>query len=559
MLPKDFFITMKKELPDWFKIKGYTHLSPTIQLSDSKRIIRQIKNPNYVAKFAFYPLIHKIIKERKYKQADQSKHLTKGRRHSHLCIKTNQTLKTQKERPLHYASHMDSLIYGYYAQLINERYENILYSQPALNDAVLAYRKIETFEGSGIGKSNIHFAKECFDLITDYSTTCEEVGVLAFDLKSFFSTLDHQILKRTWAKLLEKNELPKDHYNVFKACTKFNYILLDDLRIGQKQLGRRRNGFNESKLASIRKHKGYKCFFKDNEEFRNEIQQGNLKIYNNPFYREIDTINQSKFTTRKINVGIPQGLPISATLANLYLLEFDQKVLEYLKIFNGIYRRYSDDLLVVCKRCDMDQIESFFYSLIEDYKITISKEKTERFVFKMVEYNFQKQTRLECFKLSLDNIEIKSCLNYLGFEFRGYHTGIKSTNLAKYYRKMISSAKKKAKRAHHLHQKDESIKRVIYLNQLRKITTLPIRLQAIENIEEKNLQRKYCILKYNTTKGFYEYVHYPPNPNKMKNRSNYHSYIRRCCTVFGTDTFNRQLKKNTVIMHKAMYYHLNKF
>ena len=96
--------------------------------------------------------------------------------------------------------------------------------------------------------------------------------------------------------------------------------------------------------------------------------------------------------------------------------------------------------------------------MIEDYKITISKEKTERFVFKTVEYNLKKQTRLECFKLSHNEIETKSSLNYLGFEFRGYHTGIKSTNLAKYYRKMISSAKKKAKRAHHLHLKDDSIK-----------------------------------------------------------------------------------------------------
>ncbi|MGU9939718.1 reverse transcriptase domain-containing protein [Empedobacter brevis] len=549
---------MSTELPDWFKIKGYTHLSPTIKLSDSKRIIRQIKNPNYVAKYAFYPLIHKIIKERKYKQADPSKHLTKGRRHAHLCIKTNQSLKTQKERPLHYASHMDSLIYGYYANLINERYEQILKTQPSLNDAVLAYRKIETFEGSGVGKSNIHFAKECFDVITNYNSTCEEVGVLAFDLKSFFSTLDHQILKRTWAKLLEKNELPKDHYNVFKACTKFNYVLLDDLRIGQKQLGRRRNGFNESKLASIRKHKGYKCFFKDNEEFRNEIQQGNLKIYNNPFYREIENINKYKSNTRKINVGIPQGLPISATLANLYLLEFDQKIIEFLKIFNGVYRRYSDDLLVVCKRSDMDQIESFFYSLIEDYKITISKEKTERFLFKTIEYNLQKQLRLECFKLSSENIATKSCLSYLGFEFRGYHTGIKSTNLAKYYRKMISSAKKKANRANKIHLFDPSIKRVIYLNQLKKITVLPIKLQTLENIEDKNIKRKYSLLKYNSSKGFYEYIHYTPNPDKMKNKSNYHSYIRRCCNVFETDTFNRQLKKNRMIMHKAVYYHLNK-
>ena len=69
---------LEEKSPDSFKIKGYTHLPPTIQLSDSERIIYQIKNPNCIAKYAFYPLIHKIIKERKYKQADSSKHLTRG-------------------------------------------------------------------------------------------------------------------------------------------------------------------------------------------------------------------------------------------------------------------------------------------------------------------------------------------------------------------------------------------------------------------------------------------------------------------------------------------------
>jgi hypothetical protein len=51
---------------------------------------------------------------------------------------------------------------------------------------------------------------------------------LAIDLKSFFSTLDHKILKDQWCKILNEKELPKDHYRVFKACTNFKYVLLDD-------------------------------------------------------------------------------------------------------------------------------------------------------------------------------------------------------------------------------------------------------------------------------------------------------------------------------------------
>lgn len=37
------------------------------------------------------------------------------------------------------------------------------------------------------------------------------------------------------------------------------------------------------KTCNIRKHKGYKCFFEDNKDFREHIKLGKLRIYKNPF------------------------------------------------------------------------------------------------------------------------------------------------------------------------------------------------------------------------------------------------------------------------------------
>ncbi|OUL60726.1 reverse transcriptase domain-containing protein, partial [Flavobacterium sp. AJR] len=408
---------MHKKPPHWFKEKGYLHLSPSLKFGESwQSIVRKIESPKFISKYAFFPLLHTFIVERKYKKGNLEKHVTDKRKHTHRDLNTNKPIRNAKLRPLHYASHFDALVYGYYAFKLNEIYELELSKKHLLNEAIIAYRKIETEKGSEKGKANMHFAKECFDEIKKRSIN-DDVAVLAIDLKSFFSTLDHSYLKKQWTKLIGEEQLPPDHYNVFKSCTKFKYILKDDLRIGKNSRKGKKKPFDESKLANIRKNKGYRCFFETNEEMRKAITEGNLPIYSNQFYRKVENKNQTKFLNRKINVGIPQGLPISAVLANIYLLEFDNEILDYITDkHNGFYRRYSDDILIVCSKESISEIEKFSYELINKFNIKISAEKTERFIFKNVKYNKDSyKKRLTCFSLDREGNEKISSLTYLGF------------------------------------------------------------------------------------------------------------------------------------------------
>jgi len=545
---------MEKQLPNWFKEKGYLHISPSLKLrEDGSSIIKKITNPKFIEKYAFYPLMHTFITERKYKKGNATKHTTTKRKHAHKEIVSGKTSSNTKIRPLHYASHFDSLVYGYYADILNTKYEAILKNNSALNESILAYRKIETFSNSGKGKANIHFAKECFDEITIRSQN-QDVAVLAIDLKSFFSTLDHQYLKKVWCNLLEEDQLPNDHYNVFKSCTKFKYVLKDDLRIGKKSRSGRKKPFDESKLAKIRKSKGFRCFFESNEDFRLNLKEGKLPVYSNPFFREIENTDKSKFEKRKINVGIPQGLPISAVLANAYLLEFDTKMIEYINNKNnGFYRRYSDDILVICSKEIMNDIEQYAYDLIKLYKIKISEDKTERFIFKHSKFKANSsETRLTCFSIDYNREEKQSSLAYLGFEFKGYHVGIKNQNLSKYYRKLISSVKRKARRTIKIVENDPYAKKAVFKNQIKKIYNLPLKFTDFENIESAKIARKRYNLCLNEN-GFYEFRHYTPN---TKNQSNYRSYIKRCCETFETDSFQRQIRKSKTIVHQAINKHL---
>jgi hypothetical protein len=76
------------------------------------------------------------------------------------------------------------------------------------------------------------------------------------------------------------------------------------------------------------------------------------------------TAKRDEFLIKKLNlvisknnsVGIPQGSPISATLANIYMLEFDQEIFDGASSIGGFYQRYSDDLIIICEQRFEDDI-----------------------------------------------------------------------------------------------------------------------------------------------------------------------------------------------------------
>ncbi|MBD5807125.1 hypothetical protein [Limosilactobacillus walteri] len=55
----------------------------------------------------------------------------------------------------------------------------------------------------------------------------------------------------------------------------------------------------------------------------------------------------------KNRIGIPQGTAVSAVLANIYMIQFDYLLADTISKYNGIYRRYSDDFIIVIPQKDM--------------------------------------------------------------------------------------------------------------------------------------------------------------------------------------------------------------
>jgi hypothetical protein len=533
-----------KRKPDWLQSKGYMHITPSLSMERNwEDYYRKITSSKYMETYAFFPLIHRILSDRKYKKPDPDKHHIKAvkyRAHSHKKLDGSGTVKTVKKRPLHYASHFDALIYAYYAHLLSKKYEAKLKKDPELDKAVLAYRTVSISDENKKGKSNIHFAHEVFEEVNRRVDADGEVAVLAIDLKNFFSSLHHPSLYKVWASILGEDELPKDHLNVFRSCTNFSYVLYNDL----KKKGKRH--FDESRLARIRKTKGFKCFFESNSDFRKAIKEGRLPVYKNPFFSGKDE------NGKKERIGIPQGLPISAVLANLYLIDFDRTIINELSSKLGVhYRRYSDDILILCKPDQITSIDDYVNELIKRFHVKISTEKTERFLFRKMVYNKNGDKRITAIKIiEGDRCIIDSPLTYLGFEFRGYNTLIKSTNIAKYYRRVIEIIKRRSRRAARLSSHNPTIPRAVYLNQVKKLYNAPIKYA--NKLENKQVFRRGYSLIIDDRGDFM----FASRDIPIKQQSNYLSYIKRCKRQFDSNSFSRQLKKKKQIIGQAINKHL---
>ena len=53
--------------------------------------------------------------------------------------------------------------------------------------------------------------------------------VFAFDIKGFFDSLDHSVLKKELKSVMIEDSLSEDWFKVYKSLTNFSYIKKEDL------------------------------------------------------------------------------------------------------------------------------------------------------------------------------------------------------------------------------------------------------------------------------------------------------------------------------------------
>lgn len=355
-------------------------LSKKTQAQLFKKFSNQLEE---IGQHQFFPFLYKTIETKKYKFNPA---LDKGE-------------FKPKIRPICYSSHFDSFIYSWYCYILAIPYENQLLKR-GLSSVVTAYRKIN-------GKSNIEYSSEVFEIISQRKSCT----VLAFDITGFFDNLDHTELKECWQNLLNETQLPLDHFKVYKSLTEFSYINVNQVQ----EFTKKRNTD------------------KDKKNRRNRICS----------LEELHLIKRDKgnLTRNKNKKGIPQGSPISAFLSNLYLLEFDTFVHHLSNKLNATYRRYSDDIIIICNNADAKSIENQVLKKIKAFKLEINQSKTDVTYFRLNQQNILRGYH--------EKGNYKH-LQYLGFEFNGQHAYIRSSSLSNYYKNARKHAKSMIRSANHL-------------------------------------------------------------------------------------------------------------
>ena len=215
------------------------------------------------------------------------------------------------------------------------------------------------------------------------------------DFTKFFENIEHRQLKRCLKDVLQVSELPKDYYQVLKSLMKYSYVELKQLRKWLTDQG-----------INYEKNKQYFLKPEDFRAFRSSTKS---------IQKNMDS------------VGIPQGSAMSGLLANIYMIHADEAIQRIVQEHDGLYRRYSDDFIVVIPYCSdstkfvFDNIVKEIMDICKNAKVKLHQDKTNTYLYE--------EGNIKSLEFDQDG-----ALTYLGFRFDGKSVMVRQGCVYKFYR-----------------------------------------------------------------------------------------------------------------------------
>jgi hypothetical protein len=359
----------KPRLEGWYVRKYFPHFDQPLEFDVAKR---KVEDEAWVASRPFWPFLGFEDRKRRFRTID------------------GERVADTKSRPIKYCSHVDGYVFAYYANQLQAAFERYIAGK-GFAASIIGYRR-------GIG-TNIDMARAAFAEVAKR----RRAAAICLDISSFFDNIDHRLLKNNIELVLGVARLNDAWFRVYRAMTQYAWVDAEQL---QERL--------EIDPANPPRPL---C---SSADFRRKVRGDGGEF-------------ERLVTTNSEQHGIPQGSPISAVFSNVFMLGFDEAVHSYVSKLGGSYRRYSDDIMIICAPRFRDRVIRFVRRELENLgdEIRLSEEKTE----------------ISIFERRRDGPECDRPITYLGFTFDGRRVLLRGRTLSRYYRRMSYAARHAACKA----------------------------------------------------------------------------------------------------------------
>ena len=214
--------------------------------------------------------------------------------------------------------------------------------------------------------------------------------------------------------------------------------------------------------------------------------------------------------------GIPQGTPISAVLANLYMYDVDAQIESDIRELDGFYRRYSDDILLIVRPGCGAIAEQIVRDNLRVAMLQAHDDKTERHTIRF-------DGRLVCEQADGNwGSNGDSKLNYLGFSFDGERIAIRDATVASF----IERLERHVRRA-----------RYAAFNNEERV------------IRKRQIYAKLSPLGWGSAYGDWCDIEGPPNSVP---RMGFHRYLKLAAQRMNSDVVRKQGRQLENLLHRVV-------
>lgn len=142
------------------------------------------------------------------------------------------------------------------------------------------------------------------------------------------------------------------------------------------------------------------------------------------------------------NYGIPQGSPISGVLANVYLIEFDEKIHELCQKVGGFHRRYSDDFIVIFPNALRQDIQDQVKCIFDIKNYVSANGRLELQLDKTKCYYYEKDCLNEIQSDGSPLVSQNQHIDFLGFSFDGKDVDLRKKTADRNNNKIMHKARR---------------------------------------------------------------------------------------------------------------------